>query len=68
MDEIDQLVKDMENEAKALKVDLFKFCWYMRGSLSVSEMYELDIQDREVISKVVEKNLEITKESGLPFF
>lgn len=68
MDEIDQLVKDMENEAKALKVDLFKFCWYMRGSLSVSEMYELDIQDREVIGKVVEHNLEITKDSGLPFF
>jgi hypothetical protein len=25
-------------------------------------------EDREIISKIVEKNLETTKESGLPFF
>jgi hypothetical protein len=58
----------METEIKAIKSELFKFCWYMRGSLSVTESYELTNEDREVLATIIEGNLETTKESGLPFF
>lgn len=58
----------MERESKALKKDLFKLTWYMRGGLSFTEAYMLDYQDREIISKIVEENLEVAKESGMPFF
>ena len=58
----------METEIKAIKTELFRFCWYMRGSLSITESYELANEDREVLSKIIEGNLETTKESGLPFF
>lgn len=40
----------------------------MRGSLSFSEAFELSIEDREIIGKIIEDNLETTKESKLPFF
>ena len=40
----------------------------MRGGLSFTEAYMLDLQDREIISKIVEENLEVAKESGMPFF
>jgi len=40
----------------------------MRGSVSYSEMFELDIKEREHINKLVESNLETTKKSSLPFF
>jgi hypothetical protein len=40
----------------------------MRGGVTITEAYELDLQDREAISKIIEGNLETTKESGLPFF
>lgn len=40
----------------------------MRGGLSFTEAYMLDYQDREIISKIVEENLEVAKESGMPFF
>jgi len=66
--EIDQLAKDMENETKAIKDELYRFCWYMRGGLSFSESYELPHEDRMIISKIIESNLETAKESGLPFF
>jgi hypothetical protein len=36
--------------------------------MTISEAYLLDHTDREVISKLIESNLETTKESGLPFF
>jgi hypothetical protein len=43
-------------------------CWYMRGSVSVSEGFEMSAEDRKIISKIIEDNLETTKESKLPFF
>lgn len=66
--EIDQLAKDMEAEIKANKDDLYRICWYMRGSLSFSEAYELTIEDREIISNIIKTNLEFTKDTSLPFF
>lgn len=66
--EIEEEIAKMERESKALKKDLFKLTWYMRGGLSFTEAYMLDLQDREIISKIVEENLEVAKESGMPFF
>lgn len=62
------LVDKMENETKALKQELFKMCWFMRGGLTMSEAYQLDHTDREIIGALIKENLEITKESGMPFF
>ncbi len=67
-DQIISLVKKMAAEAKAFKHELYKLCWFMRGSVSVSEIYELSFEDREIIGKIIKENMEITKESGMPFF
>ena len=40
----------------------------MRGSLSFSEAYDLEIDDREILSKIIEDNLDTTKKTQLPFF
>jgi hypothetical protein len=40
----------------------------MRGAVSIDEAFALTHEDREIISKLVEDNLETTKKSGLPFF
>ena len=58
----------MERESKALKQEIFKLSWFMRGGLSFTEAYMLDSQDREIIGKIIEDNLEMTKASKLPFF
>jgi len=68
LNEIDQLSQDLEKETKAIKDELFRICWFMRGGVTITEAYQLDYQDRSVISKIIESNLETTKESGLPFF
>jgi hypothetical protein len=65
---INQAVREYELESKALKDELFRICWYMRGGISYSESLILSFEDREIISKIIEKNLEITKESQMPFF
>lgn len=40
----------------------------MRGGLSYEEAFYLGPEDREIISKIVEENIEITKKTQLPFF
>lgn len=40
----------------------------MRGALSFNDAHNLSYEDRIAISKLIEENLELTKNSGLPFF
>jgi len=68
MEEIHKEVKKMEDESKALKKELYKLAWFMRGSLTFEQAYLLDVADRGIISEIVQENLETTKESQLPFF
>jgi len=58
----------MENETKAIKDELYKICWFMRGGVTISEAYLMDYDDRKIVGKIIENNLETTKTSGLPFF
>jgi hypothetical protein len=58
----------LENESKALKEEVLKLCWYMRGGLSYDEGMLLSRTDREIISNLIKENLETAKKSGMPFF
>ena len=66
--EILREVDGLEKESKAFKSDLLKLCWYMRGGITVEDVYYMSYEDRQIIGKIVEENLETTKKSGLPFF
>ena len=65
---IERLVKEFEKDAKAIKSELLKLCWFMRGSLSVTEAHLLTGEERELIGKLITENLETTKTTQLPFF
>jgi len=58
----------MEKQVKQFKFELAKIAWHMRGAVSLDDAYCMSFEDREVIGKVIEENLETTKKSGLPFF
>ena len=66
--EIIEYLDSFEKDSKALKQELLKICWYMRGSISYEDAVFLSYNDREMINKIIKDNLETTKESGLPFF
>jgi hypothetical protein len=40
----------------------------MRGGISFSESMNLSWDERQLISDIVKENMDITKQSGLPFF
>jgi hypothetical protein len=68
LEEIQELSDKMEKQTKALKNQLYKLCWYMRGSLSFSEAFDLSLEDMEIISEIIKDNLDTTKKTQMPFF
>lgn len=62
------LLNQYEKESKAIREDLLRICWYMRGSISYDDAMMLSQQEKDIINKIIKDNMEITKKSGLPFF
>jgi hypothetical protein len=65
--EILRYSETLDKEAREIKKDVLKLCWYMRG-LSYDEGMNLSWEDRELIGEIVKENLETTKKTGLNFF
>lgn len=67
-DQIIEELDNMEKESKALRDEVLRLCWYMRGSISYDDGMLLSTTDRDLINKLIKDNLETTQKSGLPFF
>lgn len=62
------LLERYDKESKAIKKDVLKTMWYMRGSIGYDEAFMLSSADREIINTIIEENLKTTQETKLPFF
>ncbi len=67
-DGIVKMLDKMDKETKAIEEELIHLAWSMRGGITLNEAYALSPSQREHIAKLFKKNLETTKDSGLPFF
>ena len=67
MPEILQEAAKLDKEARAVKKEVMKMCWYMRG-LSYSEGMNLSWEERDIVAEIIKENLETTKKTGLNFF
>ena len=66
--EIEDTIKEYDSNTRAIKEELLKICWFMRGSIGYNECHMLTYDEKMIISKIIEKNLETTKDTGMPFF
>ena len=67
-EEILDLLDKMERDSKAMRDNVLRICWYMRGSIGYSDGMLLSNQDIEIINKIIKDYLETTQKSKLPFF
>jgi len=67
-DGIVSLIEGYEKDTRAIKEEALKMTWFMRGGLSYDEAMLLSSHDKDIIAKIIKKNMETTKESGMPFF
>lgn len=58
----------MEKEVEAIKEELFRCSWFMRGGITLEQLFSMDLKDIDIVQKIIKNNLETAKESGLPFF
>ena len=65
---VKSLIDEMEKESNRIKSDSLKMAWYMRGGISYTDVLNLSIQERQSITKIIEENLETTKNTKMPFF
>lgn len=67
-EQVVEYLNSLDKESKAIKKDLLKMCWYMRGGLTYDEAFNLSNQERDIINDIIKDNLETTKKSKMPFF
>lgn len=58
----------MDTETRAIRQEIMKLCWYMRGGVTYDEAMQMSHIERDIINSIIKDNLETTKKSGLPFF
>jgi len=63
-----KLLSDYDSEIKALKKELLKMCWFMRGGLTYDQALELGTQERKIIAEIIKDNLDVSKKTGQPFW
>lgn len=66
-EEILLYVQQIEKEARDIKKEALKICWYLRG-IGYQEALNMSYEERMLVSDIVKDNLETTKKSGMPFF
>jgi hypothetical protein len=62
------LVDSYERQSRAIRDEILRFCWYMRGGITYSDAILLSSDERKLISEIIKDNLETAKKSGMPFF
>ena len=66
--DIVNIIESMDKEIKSITADMLKLCWFMRGSISYSEAFGLTNIERDMIGKIIQENIEISKKINQPIF
>ena len=57
----------MENEIKEIKHQVYSLCWYMRGGVDSHKLlHDTDVEDFEIMNKIIMDNIENAKTTGMP--
>lgn len=64
--EIESIIDQYETAQKALKDDMYRLVWYMRGGVSYQDiMYHIDVSDKAILNGIIKENWENTNKSGI---
>ena len=67
-EQIEDWLNTLDQESKAIRDEALRFTWWMRGGVSYEEAMLLTKEEREIISKIIEDNMETAKKSQMPFW
>ena len=67
-EQLEKYLEGLESESKAIREEALRFTWWMRGGVSYEEAMMLSFEERTIIAKIIDDNMETTKKSQMPFF
>ena len=67
-DGIKDLIESYKKYTQGIKDQALSYSWYMRGGASYEDVLNMSKLEREGLRTLIDKNLETTKETQLPFF
>lgn len=65
---VKKLIEQMEKECENIKKTALTLSWYMRGGASYEDILNMSMFERAQINELIERNIETTKKTQLPFF
>ncbi len=58
--------QSLENQTKAIKDEIFRISWYMRGGVTSEDLFDrYSFEDRQILNEIIKENIETTKKSGI---
>ena len=64
--DIEQYIKRLDDNTKAIKDEVFRISWYMRGGVSSHDLLHVySIEDRKIMGEIIKENIETTKQSRI---
>jgi hypothetical protein len=65
--EIEIELKNLEIQSKAIKDEIFKISWYMRGGVNSIDLFHVyGYEDRQIMWSLIKENIETTKNTKMP--
>lgn len=66
--EIEEYLISFEKESKAVRAEILKLSWHMRGGLSYDDGMLLSNQERDLIGSMIQDHVDTTNKTGLNYF
>jgi hypothetical protein len=58
----------MDQDVKAQLHNMYRIMWYMRGSITLEQAYNLTPEDMEILNNIIKENLEWSEKAGTPIY
>jgi hypothetical protein len=61
-------LKRLDKHCDAIKDEIIRLTWWMRGGVSYNDAMLLSPKEKEIIVALVKENMETSKKTGTPIF
>lgn len=65
--EIVDLLAEMEKDSRAIHEQITEICFFMKGSLSYHQAWNLSLKEIKIVQKQIKAYFEMVKKTGLAF-
>ncbi len=66
--QVNHFLSDLESEASQIKKQAMQISWHLRGGATYTDVLNFSDEEIKLSRELIQQNLEITKNTKLPYF